>query len=230
MLAKGYTLLTVPVLVNESVMYGTGYFPVGRDQAYLCERDGMSLVGTAEVPVTAFHTDEVLDETDLPRKYVALSTCFRREAGAAGRDTHGLYRIHVFDKVEQVVLGPNDPQASVDCHQEKKALDLSGVADASNGWTRSYNNLAGKYGFYFHVSNGSINTGVHGGSRTIPGKFGARAAALLEYMDERHYDVKLSEEDRHRLTLWLDCNSEFYGSYENTEAQARGEVVLPTLN
>jgi len=118
MIARGYTLLTVPVLVNESVMYGTGWFPVGRDQAYLVERDGMSLVGTAEVPVTAYHADEVLDEADLPRKYVALSTCFRREAGAAGKDTYGLYRIHYFDKVEQVVICRNDEQVSLDCHRE----------------------------------------------------------------------------------------------------------------
>jgi len=118
MVAKGYELLTVPVLVNESVMYGTGYFPIGRDQAYLCERDGMSLVGTAEVSVTAYHSDEVLDEAELPRKYVALSTCFRREAGAAGKDTYGIYRIHYFDKVEQVVICRNDAQVSLDHHHE----------------------------------------------------------------------------------------------------------------
>ena len=118
MIAKGYTLMNVPVLVNESVMYGTGYFPLGREQAYLVERDGMSLVGTAEVPVTAYHSDEILSEAELPRKYVAMSTCFRREAGAAGKDTYGLYRIHVFDKVEQVVLCRNDEQVSIQLHQE----------------------------------------------------------------------------------------------------------------
>ena len=118
MLAKGYTLVTVPVLVGEAAMYGTGWFPVGRDQAYLVERDHMSLVGTAEVPVTALHADEILDEAELPKKYVALSTCFRREAGAAGKDTYGLYRIHYFDKVEQVVIGRNDKQQSVALHQE----------------------------------------------------------------------------------------------------------------
>ncbi len=118
MLAKGYQMLTVPVLVNESVMYGTGYFPVGRDQAYLCERDEQSLVGTAEVPVTAYHSDEILDAAGLPRKYIALSTCFRREAGAAGKDTRGLYRIHYFDKVEQVIVGPNDEAASLGYHEE----------------------------------------------------------------------------------------------------------------
>ena len=118
MIKKGYTQLNVPVLVNESVMYGTGFFPVGRDDAYLCERDGMSLIGTAEVPVTAFHTDEILEQAALPKKYFALSTCFRREAGAAGKDTKGLYRIHYFDKVEQVILCRNDPQASIEHHQE----------------------------------------------------------------------------------------------------------------
>ena len=117
----------------------------------------------------------------------------------------------------------------VQCHQEKKALDLSGALAGNYGWTRSYANLAEKYGFYFDVSNGSINAGVHGGTRTIPGQFGAKAAPLRAYLDEEHYGVKLSPEDFHRLALWLDCNSEFYGSYENTEAQARGEVVLPTL-
>ena len=118
----------------------------------------------------------------------------------------------------------------VGCHQKKKALDLTGVIEGRYGWTRSYGNLAEKYGFYFHVSNGSINTGVHGGSRTIPGEFGARAAKLLQYMDQRHYGVHLSDEDYYRLTLWLDCNSEFYGAYENTIAQSRGEVVRPSLD
>ena len=95
--------------------------------------------------------------------------------------------------------------------------------------TRSYNNLAAKYGFYFHVSNGSINRGIHGGSRTVAGQFGAAASPLLRFLDQRHYGVKLSAEDYHRITLWLDCNSEFYGAYEKTEAQARGEIVMPSL-
>jgi seryl-tRNA synthetase len=118
MTAKGYTLVNVPVLVNEQVMYGTGYFPVGRDEAYLCERDEQALVGTSEVSLTALHSDEILDEADLPRKYIAQSTCFRREAGAAGKDTKGLYRVHFFDKVEQVIVGRNDAEASKQLHQE----------------------------------------------------------------------------------------------------------------
>ncbi len=118
MVQRGYVPMVVPVLVKEEVMYGTGYFPIGRDQAYLCERDEMSLVGTAEVPLTAYHFDEILAESDLPIKTCAMSTCFRREAGAAGKDTAGLYRIHLFDKVEQVVVCRNDVEESKRFHQE----------------------------------------------------------------------------------------------------------------
>ncbi|MFW6065394.1 MAG: serine--tRNA ligase [Planctomycetota bacterium] len=118
MIAKGWTLLTVPVLLSEQAMVGTGHFPLGREESYLVERDEMALVGTAEVPVTGFHTDEILAREELPKKYVALSTCFRREAGAAGKDTYGLYRIHYFDKVEQVVVGLNDAEQSLELHSE----------------------------------------------------------------------------------------------------------------
>lgn len=108
--------LTVPVLVTEKLMYGTGFFPLHRDEVYICERDNQALVGTAEVPVTGFHADEILDAAELPRLYVARSTCFRREAGAAGKDTRGLYRIHSFDKLEQVVVCAADAAESARWH------------------------------------------------------------------------------------------------------------------
>ena len=111
-----------------------------------------------------------------------------------------------------------------------KGAGLAGVVEGPHGWTRSYTNLAPKYGFYFHVTNGAILSGVHGGARTIPGQFGARASGLLPYLSAAHYGVKLSEEDLHRITLWLDCNSEFYGAYENTAAQSLGQVVHPSLD
>lgn len=118
----------------------------------------------------------------------------------------------------------------VPCHQEKGALDLSGTLEGTYGWSRSYTNLAKEYGFYYDVSNGSINNGVHGGVRTPPGAFGARASALLPYLGETHYGLRLTEEDRRRITLWLDANSEFFGAYENTLAQSRGETVRPALD
>jgi hypothetical protein len=118
----------------------------------------------------------------------------------------------------------------VTCHQEQGALDLTGAIEGSLGWTRAYQNLAGEYGFYFHVRNGSFLEGIHGGSRTLAGQFGARASRLLDYLDSRHHGVSLPAGDFHRVALWLDCNSEFFGAYENPEAQARGEVVIPSLD
>jgi len=121
---KGFTAMTVPVLVRESAMRGTGFFPAGREQSYrVGEQDEQGeeirfLTGTAEVGLTAFHMEEVLSEADLPKKYVAVSTCFRREAGAAGKDTAGLYRVHQFDKCEQVVICKNDIEESKKWHKE----------------------------------------------------------------------------------------------------------------
>lgn len=160
-----------------------------------------------------------------PSQPLELPLALRRAPSKLQPDVEGSNPFS-YVRLVQPVLDRN----CVDCHREKKALDLSGVIEGANGWTRSYTNLAEKYGFYFHVTNGSINSGIHGGSRTTAGRFGAKAAKLSNYLDERHYSVKLSEEDFHRITLWLDCNSEFFGSYENTEAQARGEVVRPSLD
>jgi hypothetical protein len=129
-----------------------------------------------------------------------------------------------YPRLVQPVLDRN----CVDCHQKEKALDLTGGVE-KNGFTRSYNSLAKEYGFYFHVSNGSIRDKLHGGSRSIAGQFGAKAAPLMNYLDKSHHGVELSREDLHRIVLWLDCNSEFLGSYENAPAQARGEEVHPSL-
>lgn len=161
---------------------------------------------------------------DPPSRPAELPLALRRPPAAIAPDVEGSNPFN-FVRLVQPVLERN----CVSCHAEKKAIDLSGAIEGAHGWTRSYANLAGKYGFYFHVGNGSINTGVHGGSRTTAGKFGARASELMKYLEPSHYDVQLSAEERHRVALWLDCNSEFYGSYENTESQARGEVVWPTL-
>ncbi len=115
---KGYIQLSIPVLVNEEAMTGTGYFPNGRDQAYLVERDNMALVGTAEVSLTSYHAGEIIKEDQLPLKYMAQSSCFRREAGTYGKDVHGLYRVHQFLKVEQVIIAKNDVQGSEVLHNE----------------------------------------------------------------------------------------------------------------
>jgi len=126
---QGFTPMSIPVLVREQAMYGTGFFPAGREQAYRvgeiseAGEDVRFLTGTGEVGLTAFHMDEILNEADLPRKYVTVSTCFRREAGTYGKDTTGIYRIHQFDKVEQVVICKNDKEESKAWH--RKMLSFS---------------------------------------------------------------------------------------------------------
>ena len=121
---KGFTPMAVPVLVREASMRGTGFFPAGREQAYRvgeAQESGEEirfLTGTGEVGLTAYHMDEVLEEADLPRRYTTISTCFRREAGTYGKDTAGLYRVHQFDKCEQVVICKNDIEESKKWHIE----------------------------------------------------------------------------------------------------------------
>jgi seryl-tRNA synthetase len=100
--AKGHVPVLPPVLVREEAMYGTGFFPSEKGDFYSVPDDDLYLVGTSEVPLAAFHMEEELAE--VPLRYVALSTCFRREAGAAGRDTRGMFRVHQFDKVEMFVF------------------------------------------------------------------------------------------------------------------------------
>lgn len=120
---RGFTPMGIPVIVREDCMVGTGFFPAGREQAYHLEeskRGGghdLYLTGTGEVGLMGLHADEILPLESLPLKYVTASTCFRREAGAAGKDTAGLYRIHQFDKVEQVVVCRADDAESRQWHR-----------------------------------------------------------------------------------------------------------------
>ncbi|MGD9109735.1 MAG: serine--tRNA ligase [Phycisphaerales bacterium] len=118
MVERGYEPMSVPLLMRDEAMRGTGYYPGSEEQTYQMEKDQLSLAGTAEVPLTAFHMDEILKADELPKKFVAMSSCFRREAGAAGKDTYGLYRIHQFDKVEQVIVCENSIEQSNKFHQE----------------------------------------------------------------------------------------------------------------
>jgi len=106
----GFTEIWPPVLVNEASARGTGQIPDKEDQMYVVGRDGLYLAPTAEVPVTNLHRDEILDASQLPIRYAAYTPCFRREAGAAGRETRGILRLHQFDKVEMVSF--ERPEAS----------------------------------------------------------------------------------------------------------------------
>ena len=117
--AHGHVPMLPPVLVREEAMYGTGFFPTERSNIYALEADQLYLTGTSEVALAGFHVDEILDE--LPLRYAAFSTCFRREAGAAGKDTRGMFRVHQFNKVEMFVFC--EPEASGEEHDRLLAIE-----------------------------------------------------------------------------------------------------------
>ncbi len=123
---KWFTPMNVPNIVNPECLIGTWYFPGGEEDAYRLERDNQRLIWTSEIPVTAYHIDDVLEEKDLPKKYCGYSACYRREAGTYGKDTAGLYRVHQFMKVEQVVILPENEKMSNEYHQQilQNAMDV----------------------------------------------------------------------------------------------------------
>jgi seryl-tRNA synthetase len=109
LVAEGFQPVVPPVLVRERPLYGTGFFPGEREMIYEVPRDELFLVGTSEVSLAALHADEILEASEVPRRYAGISTCFRREAGAAGKDTRGIFRVHQFDKVEMFsFVAPDD--------------------------------------------------------------------------------------------------------------------------
>lgn len=118
LLERGFTTVVPPVMVKERALTGTGFFPIGRDEAYHNAEDDLFLVGTSEVPIVSMHCDETLDASQLPMRYAGISNCFRREAGAYGKDTKGLYRVHQFTKVEQVVFCLPDEQIAETEHYQ----------------------------------------------------------------------------------------------------------------
>ncbi|MFC1621975.1 serine--tRNA ligase [Patescibacteria group bacterium] len=115
--SKGFDIFEVPWLVRPEYFVGTGYFPWGEKDHYITQ-DGKALIGTAEVSLTSYHANEVLEEEDLPVKMAAISPCYRTEVGSHGRDTKGIFRTHQFRKVEQVILLPEGEDLSVEWHEK----------------------------------------------------------------------------------------------------------------
>jgi seryl-tRNA synthetase len=115
LMPKGFVPVIPPVLVREEAMFGTGFLPTDEAQLYVTREDDLYLVGTSEVPLAGLHLGEILEPETLPRRYVGYSTCFRREAGAHGKDTRGIFRVHQFDKVEMYSF--TRPEESWDEHE-----------------------------------------------------------------------------------------------------------------
>jgi seryl-tRNA synthetase len=118
---KGFEPVIPPVLVREEALYGTGFLPDTEQQIYALPEDELYLAGTAEVPLASLHAGQILAEADLPIRYAGFSPCFRREAGAAGKDTRGIFRVHQFDKVEMFTFVR--PEESPDEHERLLAIE-----------------------------------------------------------------------------------------------------------
>lgn len=119
---RGFTTVTVPSLSKQKPLYGMGYLPFSQDEVYYMPADDLYLSGTAELVLNSLRADEILSENDLPVLYAGFSPCFRREAGAAGKDTRGLIRVHQFLKTEQFVICKNDIAESEKWHQTLLAI------------------------------------------------------------------------------------------------------------
>jgi seryl-tRNA synthetase len=120
---EGFEPVVPPVLVRERALYGTGFLPDTEQQIYQLPDDDLYLTGTSEVALASLHADEILEGDSLPRRYAGFSTCFRREAGAAGKDTRGIFRVHQFDKVEMFSFV--EPSASAEEHARLLAIEES---------------------------------------------------------------------------------------------------------
>ncbi len=120
---KGFTFLTVPIMVNSRIATGTGFAPRSSDQndEYFIEGEDLTLIATAEIPITGFHADEIIDEKDLPKLYVGLSPSFRKEAGTYGKHARGLFRVHQFNKLEMYAF--TTPEQSIDMHEKILAIE-----------------------------------------------------------------------------------------------------------
>ncbi|MFQ5426042.1 MAG: serine--tRNA ligase, partial [Gaiellales bacterium] len=149
--SEGFTPVVPPVLVRERALFGTGFLPGAREQAYAVgvddghdlESDELFLAATAEIPLAAMHADEILDAEDLPLRFAGFSTCFRREAGTYGKDTRGMFRVHQFDKVE--MFSYSHPDGSWEEHEYLLSLE-EGIVQALNLPYRVVNVCTGDLG------------------------------------------------------------------------------------
>ncbi|MBI5728627.1 MAG: serine--tRNA ligase [Candidatus Magasanikbacteria bacterium] len=128
MVTKGFELILPPILVREQAMFGTGFFPADKNEVYAVNpgEDNLYLIGTSEVPLIYMHAGETLESRGMPKKYIAVTPCFRRESGAYGKDTKGIIRVHQFYKVEMVVYA--HPEKSEELHNELLAIEEEFIA------------------------------------------------------------------------------------------------------
>jgi len=228
---KGFTPLSPPFLVKEKAMYGTGFFPVEKTQYYKTELDDLFLIGTSEVPLCAYHSEEFLDAGILPLKYTAFSTCFRREAGTYGKDLGGMFRVHQFDKVEMFIFA--HPEKSWEEYER-----LKGTLEA----------IMQGLGFHYRIVNmctgdiGTPNAKKYDLEAWLPGQNNYRELASCSHdtdFQARRLNIKYRDGKRKELVHTMNSTAcavgrtliAIYENYQDGKGNIRiPEVLLPYMN
>jgi len=231
LIKKGFTPLLPPFLVKEKAMYGTGFFPVEKTQYYKTELDDLFLIGTSEVPLCAYHSDEFLDAGVLPLKYTAFSTCFRREAGTYGKDLGGMLRVHQFDKVEMFIFA----------HPEKSWEEYERLKD-------NLEEIMQGLGFHYRIVNmctgdiGTPNAKKYDLEAWLPGQNNYRELASCSHdtdFQARRLNIKYRDGKRKELVHTMNSTAcavgrtliAIYENYQDRDGNIKiPEVLLPYMN
>ncbi len=231
LIKKGFTLLLPPFLVKEKAMYGTGFFPVEKTQYYKTELDDLFLIGTSEVPLCAYHSEEFLDVGVLPLKYTAFSTCFRREAGTYGKDLGGMFRVHQFDKVEMFIFA--HPEKSWGEYERLRSV----LEEIMQG-----------LGFHYRIVNmctgdiGTPNAKKYDLEAWLPGQNKYRELASCSHdtdFQARRLNIKYRDGKRKELVHTMNSTAcavgrtliAIYENYQDSEGNIKiPEVLLPFMN
>jgi len=226
MVSKGFTPMMVPSLVRRETLMGTGYLPQGEEDLYKTQDDDF-LAGTGEVSTMSYYSDEILDKTKLPIKFTSFSTCFRREAGSHGKQTKGLYRVHEFYKLEQVVLCEADHAQSVMYHEEL-TNNAEEVLQALNLPHRVVVNCGGDLGLG-QVKKYDIEAWIPSESR-----YGeTHSSSYFHDFQTRRLNIRYNEEGKNKLAHSLNNTAiavprVLIQIIENNQ-QADGSIVIPEV-
>jgi seryl-tRNA synthetase len=229
---NGYVPIIPPVLVRQRAMHGTGFFPVEQSQYYKTELDDLYLIGTAEVPLCSYHTDEVLDGKDLPLRYAGFSTCFRREAGSHGKDLGGMFRVHQFDKIEMFVF--SNPKDSWDDY-EKLRQTLEEIMQGLGLHYRLMNMCTGDIG--------APNAKKYDLEAWLPGQDAYRELASCSHdtdFQSRRLNIKYKDEDGSKIFVHTMNSTAcaigrtliaIYENYQDKDGNIRvPDVLIPYMN
>jgi seryl-tRNA synthetase len=231
LMGKGFTPLLPPFLVKEKAMYGTGFLPVEKTQYYKTVLDDLFLIGTSEVPLCAYHSDEFLDVDSLPLKYAAFSTCFRREAGTYGKDLGGMFRVHQFDKVEMFIFA----------HPEKSWEEYEGLRGVLE-------EIMQGLGFHYRIVNmctgdiGNPNSKKYDLEAWLPGQGKYRELASCSHdtdFQSRRLNIKYRDGKKKELVHTMNSTAcalgrtliAIYENYQDSSGNIKiPKVLLPYMN